>query len=144
MPNWRACHRLTQEQTKRKAPSVKQAIARITRIKREHGQKSASIYDWHALRTTFVTLALSAGVPMELVRRVTGHTTVDIVLRHYFRPGRDTFKAALVGALPAVLTGDKPKRLKPTDELAALAGKVAAGSATDEDKAQFRKLAAAV
>ena len=125
-------------------PSVKQAIARITRIRREHGQKSASIYDWHALRTTFVTLALSAGVPMELVRRVTGHTTVDIVLRHYFRPGRDTFKAALVGALPAVLTGDKPKRLKPADELSTLAGKVAAGSATDEDKAQFRKLAAAV
>ena len=81
---------------------------------------------------------------MELVRRVTGHTTVDIVLRHYFRPGRDTFKAALVGALPAVLTGDKPKRLKPADELTALAGKVAAGSATDEDKARLRKLAAAV
>ncbi|MFA5343481.1 MAG: tyrosine-type recombinase/integrase [Kiritimatiellia bacterium] len=125
-------------------PSVKQAIARITRIRREHGQKSASIYDWHALRTTFVTLALSAGVPMELVRRVTGHTTVDIVLRHYFRPGRDTFKSALVGALPAVLTGDKPKRLKPADELSALAGKVAAGSATDADKARLRQLAAAV
>ena len=125
-------------------PSVKESIARVTRIRREHGQKSASIYDWHALRTTFVTLALSAGVPMELVRRVTGHTTVDIVLRYYFRPGRDTFRAALTGALPAVLTGDKPKHLKPADELAALAGKVAAGTMSVEDKSRLRKLAAVV
>jgi hypothetical protein len=46
--------------------------------------------------------------------------------------------------MPDVLTGGKPKRLKPADELTALAGKVAAGSATDEDKARFRQLAAAV
>jgi hypothetical protein len=69
---------------------------------------------------------------------------VEIVLKHYFRSGRTEFKAALTGAMPAVLTGGKPKRLKPADELAALSGKLAAGSATDEDKARLRKLAAAV
>ena len=31
-------------------------------------------------------LALAAGVPVELVRRVTGHATVETVLKHYFRP----------------------------------------------------------
>ncbi|MDO9541438.1 MAG: hypothetical protein Q7J98_03835, partial [Kiritimatiellia bacterium] len=125
-------------------PNIKASIARTTRMPRKHGQRAASIRDWHALRTTFVTLALSAGVPLELVRRVTGHATVEIVLKHYFRPGRAEFKAALTGAMPAVLTGGKPKRLKPADELAALSGKLAAGSATDEDKARLRKLAAAV
>jgi hypothetical protein len=125
-------------------PGMKAAIARITRVTREHGQRAASVRDWHALRSTFVTLALAAGVPVELVRRVTGHATVETVLKHYFRPDREQFKQALAGAMPGILTGSKPARLKPADELAALAGKVAAGSATDEDKVQFRKLAAAV
>jgi len=126
-------------------PSIRKAIDRVTRAKREQGQKAASIRDWHALRTTFVTLALAAGVPLELVRRVTGHATVEIVLKHYFRPDREQFRAALAGALPDVLTGSKAtKRLKPADELAALAGKVAAGSATDKDKKRLRTLAAKV
>jgi len=87
---------------------------------------------------------LAAGVPVELVRRVTGHATVETVLKHYFRPDREQFKQALASAMPGILTGSKIKRLKPADELSALAGKVAAGSATDEDKARLRKLAAAV
>jgi integrase len=125
------------------APSVRQAIARVTREERKGRQKAASVRDWHALRTTFVTLALSAGVPMELVRRVTGHATVEVVLKHYFRPDREQFKAALVGAMPKVLTGGRG-RMKPAEELAALATKFAAGAATDGDKAKFRKLAAMV
>jgi len=91
---------------------VKAAMARATRVERESGQRAASVRDWHALRATWVTLALSAGVPVELVRRVTGHATVEVVLKHYFRPDREQFRAALVGALPAVLTG-KAEKLKP-------------------------------
>lgn len=124
-------------------PDLKQAIARLTRSERSHG-RAASVRDWHALRATWVTLALSAGVPVELVRRVTGHATVEIVLKHYFRPDREQFRAALTGALPGILTGGKPAQLKPADELAALAGKVAAGTATDADKARLRELVAAL
>ena len=50
-------------------------------------------------------MALSAGVPMELVRRVTGHSTVEVVLKHYFRPGREAFRTALETAMPHMLTG---------------------------------------
>jgi integrase len=128
-----------------KPPSIKDAIARVTREERKGGQKAASVRDWHALRTTFVTLALSAGVPMELVRRVTGHATVEVVLKHYFRPNREQFKAAMIGAMPKELTGGKTrKRLKPADELVALAQKVADGTATDNDKKRLRLLAAKV
>ena len=81
---------------------------------------------------------------MELVRRVTGHQTVEIVLRHYFRPDREQFRAALTGALPGILTGGRSAKARPADELAALSAKLAAGSATKEDKARFRKLAAKV
>ena len=69
---------------------------------------------------------------------------MEVILKHYFRPGRAEFKAALTGALPAVLTGNEPKQLKPADELAALAAKVAAGKATDEDKERLRELVKAV
>jgi len=123
-------------------PGVKVAIARLTRTERSRGKRSASVRDWHALRTTFCTLALSAGVPIELVRRVTGHATLDVVLRHYFRPDRAQFKAALVKAMPTVLTG-KPVKLKPAEEMAVLVGKIGDGSATAADKKRLRKLAAA-
>ena len=104
-----------------------------------------SVADFHIFRETWVTLTLTAGVPLELVRKVTGHRTVDIVLEYYFRPDREQFRAKLTKALPDVLTGDtKPKRLKPADQLVALAAKVAAGTATEKDKAKLRKLAAKV
>ena len=126
------------------SPSVKTAVRLATQAERGQGQRAASVRDWHALRATFVTLALAAGVPVELVRRVTGHATVEIVLKHYFRPDREQFRAALTAAMPGIITGGRAARLKPADELASLAGKVAAGTATDEDKARLRKLAAKV
>lgn len=67
------------------------------------GKRNASVKDFHSLRTTWITIALSAGVPMELVRRVTGHATTDVVLKHYFRPGRKDFKKALNSAMPKLL-----------------------------------------
>lgn len=121
-------------------PSVKKAIRAATQVKRARGQRAASVRDWHALRATFVTLALSAGVPVELVRRVTGHATVEVVLKHYFRPDREQFKAALADAMPKVLTG-KTARLKPMEELATISARLAAGTATEKDKARFRVLA---
>jgi integrase len=69
-----------------------------------HGTRNISVKDFHSFRTTWITLALSAGVPMELVRRVTGHTTTDVVLKHYFRPGREDFKKTLQSAMPKMLT----------------------------------------
>ncbi len=123
------------------ARGVKADIATMTRTKRKHGLRAASILDWHAMRTTWVTLALSAGVPIELVRRVTGHATVEVVLKHYFKPGKEQFKAALAGAMPSVLTGGN-KRLKAADEMAGLIEKLKAGTAKDEDKKRLKVLAA--
>ena len=84
---------------------------------REHGVTKASVRDFHSFRTTWITLALSSGVPMELVRRVTGHATVDVVLKHYFRPGRADFKKALEAHMPPMLVGGKHSRksVSPTD-----------------------------
>ncbi len=86
--------------------------------------QNATIKGFHSLRTTWITMALSAGVPMELVRRVTGHSTVDVVLKHYFRPGREAFRTALETAMPHMLTGGTEERLDLPKEVLEL-GKVA-------------------
>lgn len=121
---------------------LERAVRKHTRQERPNGERAASVRDWHALRATFVTLALAAGVPVELVRRVTGHATVDVVLTHYFRPDREQFRAALTNAMPDILTGERRKRLPPAEELPQLAAKAASGAATEQEKARLRKLVA--
>lgn len=72
---------------------------------------------WHSFRTTFITLALSAGMPMEIVRRVTGHTTVDVVLKSYFRPGREQYRKAMLKAMPKLLTTGSKTPLEEAREI---------------------------
>jgi integrase len=74
------------------------------RVTREHGLRDASIHGFHSLRTTWVTLALTAGIPIDLVRKVTGHQTADIVLANYFQPGREQFRKVLQSKMPALLS----------------------------------------
>ena len=71
---------------------------------RPGGVRKASVRDFHSFRVTWVTLALTAGVPLELVQKVTGHKTTDIVLKHYFQPGREDFRQALQSVMPKLLT----------------------------------------
>jgi hypothetical protein len=40
---------------------------------------------------------------MELVRRVTGNKAVDVVLKHYFRPGREVFKKTILASMPVLM-----------------------------------------
>jgi len=109
-------------------------------VEREHGLRRASVRDFHSFRVTWVTLALTAGVALELVQKVTGHKTTDIVLKHYFQPGREAFRTALNQAMPALLTygsepdGPKSETLKP--ESASRTGELEA----EKQKAEMRKI----
>ncbi len=69
-------------------------------VERQQGLVRASIRDFHAFRTTWVTLALKAGVPVETVRLVTGHKTVEIVTENYFNPSQRDIRDALKAAMP--------------------------------------------
>lgn len=108
--------------------------------KGEDRLRRASIKGWHSFRTTWITMALSAGVPEELVRRVSGHTTVDIVRKHYFRPGREQFKQAMMTAMPKLLTngGQTPK-----DEMKGILTGMTAKT-LKQDKARLLELLAIV
>jgi integrase len=83
---------------------------------RKKGLRRASIRDFHSFRVTWVTLALTAGVPMELVQRVTGHRTAQIVEKHYFQPKDDDFRKALSSRMPSLVSGQKQENEQLTRE----------------------------
>ncbi|MEI7732813.1 MAG: integrase [Verrucomicrobiota bacterium] len=101
---------------------------------RKKGLRRASVRDFHSFRVTWVTLALTAGVPLELVQKVTGHKTTDIVLKHYFQPGREAFRQALHAAMPKLLTNGQKS---PKDEALEIVGRLKGSKA---DKARLVEL----
>jgi hypothetical protein len=101
--------------------AIKCAIIRGRRIasktdtlqtERENGKRKASVRDFHSFRVTWITLALAAGVPLELVQRVTGHRTVEVVMKHYFRPGREDFRQVILKAMPKMLADGGQRSVK--------------------------------
>lgn len=70
-----------------------------------HLPRKASIRDFHSLRTTWITQALSRGLPIETVKLISGHRTTEVVTQHYFRPNQEQVREAITAAMPALLTG---------------------------------------
>ena len=62
-----------------------------------------------------MTLALNAGVPLEIVQKVMGHRTAGIVMKHYFQPGREDFRRTLAGKMSALLVGGALGALRASD-----------------------------
>jgi len=58
---------------------------RRTRQKRTQGIKAGCRYGWHSFRVFFVVTAIQAGIDPGDLKRVTGHSTVNMVL-HYYNP----------------------------------------------------------
>ena len=58
---------------------------RRTRQTRTQGTKSGCRYGWHSFRVFFVVTAIQAGIDPGELKRVTGHSTVNMVL-HYYNP----------------------------------------------------------
>ncbi|VGO16625.1 Putative defective protein IntQ [Pontiella desulfatans] len=108
---WRVRQVLKAAGFKDKKDSEDDVIKGKVHAARETGLRRASIRDFHSFRVTWVTLALSAGVPLELVQKVTGHKTTEVVFKHYFQPGDDVFKERLVQAMPQLLMQGNGKQL---------------------------------
>lgn len=81
------------------------------RQERKQGLRRASIRDFHSFRVTWVTLALNAGVPIEIVQKVTGHRTAQIVQEHYYQPDKEDFRRALASKLPALMGGTAKREM---------------------------------
>lgn len=126
----------------KKTFSAKRAIADVTRQAREIGKRNMSKYDFHGLRTTFVTLAISNGFSIDKLKALTGHRTVEIVLKNYFRPKGSDFSSELTKAMPKSLTTlDEPKQIEqdqPSNRLETIAAAV--GELSDDEKKQLKKM----
>ena len=109
-------------------------------VARKEGLRRASVRDFHSFRVTWVTLALTAGVPLELVQKVTGHKTTDIVLKHYFQPGQEAFRQALQSAMPKLLTNGQKS---PRDEMREILARMTVKT-WKKDKARMKELIAAL
>jgi integrase len=75
---------------------------------RTEGKKAVSLASFHALRTTWVSLAAEAGVPLGVVQAICGHGS-PAVQRYYLRVGDEAARAA-VESLP-MLTAAPPDPL---------------------------------
>lgn len=91
-----------------------------TRQERKVGKRSASIYGWHSLRASFVVAALTHGIPIEVVRRIVGHSTVRMT-EEYFNPTKaimaDAFRRKMSGS---ILAGSTTPQLETKPNLASL------------------------
>jgi hypothetical protein len=83
---------------------------------------------------TWITLALAAGVPLELVQRVTGHRTVEVVMKHYFRPGREDFRQTIMKAMPKMLADGSGQKSVKEEVMAILAGMSAKTWKSDRER----------
>ena len=104
-------------------------------------KRRPSLKGWHSFRTTWTTLAVAAGVPLEIVAKVTGHRTVEIISKNYFRPGREQFRRALADNLPSALVGDGGSAAKPT--LSERLGKMTAANWKAERNRMMKELGGA-
>lgn len=90
---------------------IKAKIKAVTRKERTVGIRSASVYDFHALRTTFATLASKHGVPPEVICLFTGHATTKTLQAHYNRVTGVDMAGVIAEAMPTALTDDGAPRL---------------------------------
>ena len=71
----------------------------------EARKNRGSLCGWHSFRTTFCSLALANGVPMELLTRITGHRTAEIVEKYYNQAKREQARRAFGAAMPKAIAG---------------------------------------
>jgi integrase len=106
--------------------------------------RAASLLGWHSLRGTFATLALTAGIPIETVKLVTGHGTVSTITRFYYNPQREHLRSVLGDKLPSVLTGkSEPKELPEAKEMRLETIAKAVGGLSEEERQELTRMLAA-
>lgn len=90
------------------SPPKTDTTAKATLADAADGEQRAhrgSLCGWHSFRTTFCSLALAQGVPMEILTRITGHRTAAIVEKHYNQAKREQARRAFRDAMPKALAG---------------------------------------
>lgn len=69
--------------------------------------RKAPQHGFHVFKTTFITLALNSGIPVEMVRKVVGNSALEVVLDTYYQPAKQAIKDQFNSKLAAVMSGKK-------------------------------------
>ena len=85
-------------------------------VKRKHGLRKASVYDFAALRTTWITLAVQCGVPTAHICLVSGHTSEAMILKHYLKPDNEDLQLSFESKM-GTLTQLGIKQSRPDNDL---------------------------
>lgn len=88
-----------------------------TRMHREVGCRSASLYGWHSLRATFVVLAVEAGVPIETVQLIVGHSAAKTTME-YFNPTKKHAAELMRAKMNATALGGGARKARHTTAVA--------------------------
>lgn len=86
------------------------------RKKRARGLRRANLYGLHSLRTTFVTLGLSAGIPIETLSKITGHSLAQTVRKHYYHPSDEEVLQVVGDAMSVALSNREEPNWTPKAE----------------------------
>lgn len=108
-------HPIVRQEVKqlREAQATAGMVAEKSPVRRDgRGKIRVNNRGFHALRATFTTQALAAGVPVEMVKLITGHTLTETVLRHYFNPDEEMVLEKMQRAMPEKLTLRSEKTIK--------------------------------
>jgi len=76
-------------------------------------ENGRSVVSFHSLRHTFCSMAVSAGIPLDVVRQIVGHSTTKMT-EHYSHSSMEDFSKA-VNAIPGI--GDKAAAKKSLVEI---------------------------
>ena len=91
------------------------------RVSREGGgARRTPLRSFHALKTTWITNALNAGISMEDVQRITGNVDAETILKHYFHSDGERIRQKLQSVSPSCLGGLNTSAADgclPTDQL---------------------------
>ena len=101
-------------------PSMRIKMKLVTQQNRTVGAHAASIYDFHALRTTFVTIARAAGMTLEDIRYFTGHTETKMLERFYDQTTGVDIAKRLPKAASRFFMSETPKVMIPASQPPAL------------------------
>lgn len=104
----------------------------------KHRLRGRTDSGFHRFKATFVTLALTAGVSVELLQKIVGNKDLNVLLKHYHRPAAETLKHELSSKMPTVFGG---RINSPSSWLHTLRAMLASADGSSWDATRTRALA---
>jgi hypothetical protein len=75
---------------------------------------------FHRFKTTFVSLAIECGIPLEIIQKIVGNTDIEVLQRHYNKVDVKVVTKQMLEKLPETLGGQKSAKAHHLEQLRTL------------------------